>query len=237
MLYNSLPWPSWRAELSPEYTLFMPVNQRSRTIYQNQVPALHPQTDNNNNINSNNSNNNINNNSNPPNINPPNQTILSNSNSNPSSSIPSPLTTSTMSVQNNIELSTFSPINATNTITNNNNNNNGGGSTSGRSSYIVVSDIESRVNTPNTNNDNASTVANHSPVSFFTRFFTTPANYQSISNNSSHHNPLSTEGVERPSNPPSSQDTLRIPLTDASNPLHTTATSNSGPSRRNTNNR
>lgn len=234
MLYNSLPWPSWRAELSPEYTLFMPVNQRSRTIYQNQVPALHPQTENNNN--NNNNNNNVNN-TNPPNINPPNQAIPSNSNSNPSSSIPSPLTTSTMSIQNNVELSTFSPINTTNTTNNNSNSNNGGGSNSGRSSYIVVSDIESRMNTPNANTDNTATAANNSPVSFFTRFFTTPANYQSISNNSSHHNPLNTEGVERPSNPTSSQDSLRIPLTDASNPLQSTATSTSGPSRRNTNNR
>lgn len=39
MLYVSLPWPSWRADLAPEYTLFMPVNSRSSSIYQDQVPA------------------------------------------------------------------------------------------------------------------------------------------------------------------------------------------------------
>ena len=39
MLYVSLPWPSWRADLAPEYTLFMPLNSRSSSVYQNQVPA------------------------------------------------------------------------------------------------------------------------------------------------------------------------------------------------------
>ena len=48
MLYNSLPWPTWRAELGPEYTLFMPVNSRATTVYQNQVPNIRPDANNNN---------------------------------------------------------------------------------------------------------------------------------------------------------------------------------------------
>jgi hypothetical protein len=42
MLYNSLPWPTWRADLAPDYTLFMPVTSRSSTIYQNQIPSIRP---------------------------------------------------------------------------------------------------------------------------------------------------------------------------------------------------
>ena len=38
MLYNSLPWPVWRADLAPEYTLYMPVNARSVGAYQAAVP-------------------------------------------------------------------------------------------------------------------------------------------------------------------------------------------------------
>lgn len=32
-LYNTLPWPSWAVALAPDYTLFMPVTTRSRSIY------------------------------------------------------------------------------------------------------------------------------------------------------------------------------------------------------------
>lgn len=39
MLYNSLPWPSWRADIAPDYTIFMPVNAQQSTVYQNTVPA------------------------------------------------------------------------------------------------------------------------------------------------------------------------------------------------------
>lgn len=39
MLFVALPWPSWRADLAPDYTIFMPVTNRSGTVYQNQVPA------------------------------------------------------------------------------------------------------------------------------------------------------------------------------------------------------
>jgi len=38
MMYNTLPWPLWRADLSPDYTLFMPVNTLSRGVYQGTVP-------------------------------------------------------------------------------------------------------------------------------------------------------------------------------------------------------
>lgn len=39
MLYGSLPWPVWRADLAPDYTLFMPVTQRSTSVYSDTVPA------------------------------------------------------------------------------------------------------------------------------------------------------------------------------------------------------
>ena len=39
MLYGTLPWPAWRADLAPDYTIFMPPTNRSSTVYQNQVPA------------------------------------------------------------------------------------------------------------------------------------------------------------------------------------------------------
>jgi hypothetical protein len=48
MLTSTLPWPTWRADLAPDYTLFMPVNYRSSTIYQNQIPTLRPETEDNN---------------------------------------------------------------------------------------------------------------------------------------------------------------------------------------------
>eukprot|EP00981_Chlorochromonas_danica_P006092 scaffold1287_cov253-Ochromonas_danica.AAC.5 len=38
MLYNSLPWPMWRGDLAPDYTLFMPVTNTSRGVYQNTIP-------------------------------------------------------------------------------------------------------------------------------------------------------------------------------------------------------
>lgn len=41
MLYNALPWPSWRADLAPDYTLFMPVTTEATTVYQNTIPPLH----------------------------------------------------------------------------------------------------------------------------------------------------------------------------------------------------
>lgn len=44
MLFNALPWPMWRADLAPDYTLFMPVTHLSRGIYQNNVP-LRPGTE------------------------------------------------------------------------------------------------------------------------------------------------------------------------------------------------
>lgn len=39
MLYNSVPWPQWRADIAPDYTLFMPLTSRSSTVYQHNVPA------------------------------------------------------------------------------------------------------------------------------------------------------------------------------------------------------
>jgi len=41
MLYNGLPWPSWRADLPPDFTLMMPVTLRSESAYQTSVPAIH----------------------------------------------------------------------------------------------------------------------------------------------------------------------------------------------------
>eukprot|EP01038_Epipyxis_sp_PR26KG_P009964 gene9964-13401_t len=55
MLYNTLPWPTWRVELAPEFTLFLPLTNRSFNVYQHAVPNLHPpQNDSNNNNNGNN---------------------------------------------------------------------------------------------------------------------------------------------------------------------------------------
>lgn len=46
MLFNVLPWPTWRAEVAPDYTLFMPVTSRSTaTVYQNTVPPRPGETD------------------------------------------------------------------------------------------------------------------------------------------------------------------------------------------------
>lgn len=39
--YNSLPWPIWTHGLPPDYTLFMPVQFRSTSIYMNPVTPLH----------------------------------------------------------------------------------------------------------------------------------------------------------------------------------------------------
>lgn len=39
MLYSSLPWPSWRPALAPDYTILMPVNTRSERAYDAAVPT------------------------------------------------------------------------------------------------------------------------------------------------------------------------------------------------------
>lgn len=31
--YNALPWPSWVVSLAPDFTLFMPLTQRARSVY------------------------------------------------------------------------------------------------------------------------------------------------------------------------------------------------------------
>ena len=41
MLYNNLPYPVWRAELAPEFTLMMPVSMRSVSAYQANIPNIH----------------------------------------------------------------------------------------------------------------------------------------------------------------------------------------------------
>jgi hypothetical protein len=41
MLYNALPWPTWGADLPPDYTLMMPVSLRSESAYNTSVPAIH----------------------------------------------------------------------------------------------------------------------------------------------------------------------------------------------------
>jgi hypothetical protein len=33
MLFNRLPWPSWSVALAPDFTIFMPVNHRTRSVY------------------------------------------------------------------------------------------------------------------------------------------------------------------------------------------------------------
>jgi len=38
MMYNALPWPSWGAALSPDYTLMMPLNMRSESAYHTNIP-------------------------------------------------------------------------------------------------------------------------------------------------------------------------------------------------------
>lgn len=38
MIYNALPWPSWRAALAPDYTLMMPINMRSESAYHTDIP-------------------------------------------------------------------------------------------------------------------------------------------------------------------------------------------------------
>lgn len=43
--YNSLPWPIWTHGLPPDYTLFMPVQFRSTSIYMNPVAPLHGEND------------------------------------------------------------------------------------------------------------------------------------------------------------------------------------------------
>mmetsp|Transcript_19028 Transcript_19028/g.27257 ORF Transcript_19028/g.27257 Transcript_19028/m.27257 type:complete len:245 (+) Transcript_19028:784-1518(+) len=37
-LYTALPWPTWRAELAPEFSLFMPLTSRSINVYQENIP-------------------------------------------------------------------------------------------------------------------------------------------------------------------------------------------------------
>eukprot|EP00597_Dinobryon_sp_UTEXLB2267_P004523 CAMPEP_0170060562 /NCGR_PEP_ID=MMETSP0019_2-20121128/2460_1 /TAXON_ID=98059 /ORGANISM="Dinobryon sp., Strain UTEXLB2267" /LENGTH=290 /DNA_ID=CAMNT_0010266177 /DNA_START=555 /DNA_END=1428 /DNA_ORIENTATION=+ len=35
---TALPWPTWRAELAPEFSLFMPLTSRSINVYQENIP-------------------------------------------------------------------------------------------------------------------------------------------------------------------------------------------------------
>lgn len=37
MLFNRLPWPSWSVALAPDYTIFMPVNFRTRSVYEQEI--------------------------------------------------------------------------------------------------------------------------------------------------------------------------------------------------------
>lgn len=40
MLFTSLPWPSWGGDLGPEYTMYMPLNSRTSTVYDDPIPTL-----------------------------------------------------------------------------------------------------------------------------------------------------------------------------------------------------
>ena len=39
VLYNRLPWPAWSVALAPDYTIFMPVNHRARSVYDDRSDA------------------------------------------------------------------------------------------------------------------------------------------------------------------------------------------------------
>lgn len=38
MLYAQMPWPTWRYDIAPDYSMFMPLNYRTQTVYQNTIP-------------------------------------------------------------------------------------------------------------------------------------------------------------------------------------------------------
>ena len=40
MLYNSVAWPTWSMALAPDFTLFMPVTDEARDVYQGPVPPV-----------------------------------------------------------------------------------------------------------------------------------------------------------------------------------------------------
>jgi hypothetical protein len=40
MIYNQIPWPSWTVALAPDYTLFLPLSQRTSSVYQQAVPGI-----------------------------------------------------------------------------------------------------------------------------------------------------------------------------------------------------
>lgn len=46
MLHNQLPWPSWTVALAPDYSLFLPLSQRTSSVYQQAVPAINPENEN-----------------------------------------------------------------------------------------------------------------------------------------------------------------------------------------------
>jgi hypothetical protein len=46
MIHNQLPWPSWTVALAPDYSLFLPLSQRTSSIYQQAVPSINPENEN-----------------------------------------------------------------------------------------------------------------------------------------------------------------------------------------------
>jgi hypothetical protein len=46
MIYNQLPWPSWTVALAPDYSLFLPLSLRTSSIYQQAVPAINAENEN-----------------------------------------------------------------------------------------------------------------------------------------------------------------------------------------------
>jgi hypothetical protein len=39
MLYAQMPWPTWRYDIAPDYSMFMPLNHRTQTVYQDAIPT------------------------------------------------------------------------------------------------------------------------------------------------------------------------------------------------------
>jgi len=46
MIYNQIPWPSWTVALAPDYTLFLPLTQRTSSVYQQAVPGINGENEN-----------------------------------------------------------------------------------------------------------------------------------------------------------------------------------------------
>lgn len=39
MIYTNMPWPAWRYDIAPDYSIFMPMNSRANSVYLNTIPS------------------------------------------------------------------------------------------------------------------------------------------------------------------------------------------------------